>query len=473
MAVLINENPPNTIQWGFYKTSPNKYTQTIHYYDTFAQEIWPTGTHLSTKTTKVVNGQWQESVYTPEEPIKITAGSYTNLRSDHPTNGVLYMSAIKGGKLEFLRYQYMMDLSHLLDSWRQQYKNDSPISDLSLNIQNIDTALFMSESSIFLPGSRIDKSVMFDKYELPMGIYWLDEVSFDQTGDSVSLSSRNYCGHFLNDQTMDELTVLEGTMNEIIPILFEHAGITNYLIQPGFATVNKYTFEPSDTILQAFDKIIKSSSNPQTAFELVLLESQGGGLIFGRRNWTEQYMANSYYTFHEGEDLFARRTDKCLDGSYTRIMVTGKNKEDKDHTPIFVDVKNFKHWSIKPHKTKHIKAPTKMTVDEFTAFANAQAEAFQYVGINQDFTGPYRPQLYVGDIAEVLMPDGISGTSLGLINQITHNFSRDDGFTTEFVVDSGGIATEGDAYVIYSSSSNDNGRNRKLSVIDVIKIMSK
>lgn len=475
MSIIVDSAPPNQLQWDFYKETHNKDSQVIHYYDEWAQEIWPDWAGLKTKTNKVPQGHWKDSQYQQEQAILINTGHYTQLRSDHPTTGVLYMSAIKDGKLEFLRYQYMMDLSYILDSWRQQFKSDSPVSDLSVQVQNIGVDTFMGDASLFLPGSRLDISVIFGKKELPMGIYWVDEFAFDQSKETVSISSRNYCGHWLVDQTMDELVKVEGKMHECIKQIFDHAGITNYVIQDGFTNINKYTFEPSDTIMQAIEKIINSARNPQPEFELVLLESHQGGLIFGRRNWADQYMANNYYRFNEGSDVFNRNTEKCLDGAYTRIMVTGDIKDTdpvKKHTPIFVNIDNFKYWYLKKHKTKHIESPTAMTTEEFKSFADAQAKAFQYVGVNEDFTGPYRPQLYVGDIAEVVLPDGVTGTSLGLINQITHNFSRDEGFTTDFIIDSGGIATEGESFVIYSATNKDHGRNRRMNIVDAIKILT-
>ena len=476
MAILSSTNAPNSLQWDFVRVAKTSDSQLVHYYDTYGQELYTTASGLKTITTKVINGSWQTSEFS--EDILIDSTKYTDIKTDHPTNGTLYLSAKNNQKLEYLRYQYMVDISNIIEEWDQQFKNDSSISDMNLVIKNIGPEAFSSNTSVFIPGSKIDFEILFGSATAKMGVYWIDDISYNPTNETVNISCRNYSGHWLNDQTLDELglTPIEAPTNEVVKMIFDHAGVTNYIIQPTLTTVAKFEFSPSDTILQALSKISDTVRNPDPAKEIILLEYHTGGLLYGARNWMDQYMVNSYYTFDEGQDVFARDTSKCLDGAYSRIMVTGevKNSDPKsNHTPIIKDVLNFSTWYVKCHKTKHITAPTPMTLSEFQAFADAQALAYQYVGISEDFTGPYRPLLYIGDIAEIKHQDGISGTSIGLINQIKHSFSVDEGFKTEFVVDSGGIATEGSDYVIYSASSKDNGKNRKMNIVDVIKILSK
>ena len=73
-------------------------------------------------------------------------------------------------------------------------------------------------------------------------------------------------------------------------------------------------------------------------------------------------------------------------------------------------------------------------------YAKQIAESLQYVGKIESFTGPFRPQLILGDEAVIIDSDG--STSLGLITEITHRFGK-EGFYTDFTVDSGGKLGKG------------------------------
>lgn len=475
-SIVSNQDPPNSIQWDFYREATSPDAQVIHYYDNEAQEIYPAVTGLHTKTASIEEGHWKEAQYS--NLIKINNGVYTQFRTDHPSNGVLYMSAIENGTLEFLRYQYMVDISYILDSWDQQYRENTPISDFGVTIKNIGIGAFMGDTSVFLPGAKIDFSVMIGRDELQMGVYWLDDVDFDQHSETVSISSRNYSGQWLNDQTMDNMLVspLKGPANSIVRILLEHAGITDYIIQPTLTTEISLEHKPEDTILQALSGVSDLLSNEVTGEGAQLLEHTSGRFLFGKRNWLDQYMANNAYEFDEGVSVFSRNTNKCLDGAYTQLRITGEIQGTdpvKHHPPVVVPVNNFRSWYLKPRKTKHIKAPVPMTTAEFAEFVKVQTIAYQYVGISEDFTGPYRPQLYIGDVAKITHDEGITKINLGVINQLSHTFSVGDGFKTDFCVDSGGVSTDGENYIVYTSTGKNDGKNRKMSIIDVMRIMSK
>ncbi|WP_392654718.1 hypothetical protein [Dehalococcoides sp. THU4] len=74
------------------------------------------------------------------------------------------------------------------------------------------------------------------------------------------------------------------------------------------------------------------------------------------------------------------------------------------------------------------------------AYAAQIADSLQFVGKIESFTGPFRPQLILGD--EAVIVDSEGSTILGLITEITHRFGK-DGFYTDFTVDSGGKLGKG------------------------------
>ena len=92
----------------------------------------------------------------------------------------------------------------------------------------------------------------------------------------------------------------------------------------------------------------------------------------------------------------------------------------------------------------------------------------QYVGIQETFTGPLRPQLLVGDVASVYYgSDAEESTGLGIITEVKHSFGR-KGFSTEFTLDSGGSATDASGYIVTSSAALS-GDTRRKRVLDFIR----
>lgn len=112
----------------------------------------------------------------------------------------------------------------------------------------------------------------------------------------------------------------------------------------------------------------------------------------------------------------------------------------------------------------------RVTPEKLQAWAQNQANALQYVGIKEDFTSPFRPQLLVGDIAETVA-DNV-GTKLGIITEVEQSFSKRDGFRTTFSVDSGGIYTDGNNYNVYTRVANINGYNRRQRIVDLVRLVS-
>jgi len=72
---------------------------------------------------------------------------------------------------------------------------------------------------------------------------------------------------------------------------------------------------------------------------------------------------------------------------------------------------------------------------QVAALATEIAEQLSNSGEVEEFVGPIRPQLMPGDSAEIIDNDG--PRLVGIITTVIHNFGQ-DGFYTQFTVDSGG-----------------------------------
>lgn len=455
---------PCPLVWDFYRTvdGADDIGGVVHYYDEMSQSIY-LSSGLKTDVAGVPEGHWEDAERT--EDIQITNDAFKVLRFDHPSNGILYGVASDGKKLTFLRYVYGMDISHIVDSWSWLTQNDTSIAQFDSAVQNIDPDIFGIDSSLFQPGARIRVHIfMGDSNAYPIGTVWLDESGYGQLENSVRVSGRNTIGYFLKDQTFDDNTVFEGTVAKVLEDILQYAGLTSYIIQP-LTTTNKFEFKPSDTLLKGVETVLDFYTTIDKKMEIV--ELTDGTICIGYEDWVSEYLPRNYYSFDDGREVFKRNTTRASDGSYSKIRATGKDADGNELQAVTVDVENFRFWSLGRHRTKHISAPDGLTQNGLQQWAEAQAKVLQYIGVAEEFVGPFRPQLVVGDIAEVVRGD--TGTSLGVVTQVKQVFDRQNGFMTEFSVDSGGVATDADGNLIYSRSAKVNGYNRKQNLIDLVR----
>jgi hypothetical protein len=107
---------------------------------------------------------------------------------------------------------------------------------------------------------------------------------------------------------------------------------------------------------------------------------------------------------------------------------------------VYQDVETYSGWNLQANKTLYINVPEGTTLADIQSYAEQIANNLQYVGKIESFTGPFRPQLILGDEAVIVSSKG--SIRLGLITEITHRFGK-DGFYTDFTVDSGGRLGKG------------------------------
>ena len=458
---------PAPLVWDFYRTVPAAgLGGIVHYYDEESQSLY-LAEGLTTQVATVEDGHWDAA--TPGEEIRITGDTWTSLGLDHPSNGTLYGVASGPDGLTFLRYHYAMDLSTILDAWQWSRRTDSPIAQLSASVLNVGEGVFLDDASLFQPGSRLRLSVrMGDSEPFMLGTAWLDDMSYDATAQTVPISGRGTIGK-LRDQTFDDAGSFTGPLHEEISSIFELAGIKKYEIQPSSDEPN-FSFDPTQTLLAGLEHMTSYYTSRDGLNIWDLAELPDGTVLMGyNTSFISKYIENSYYTFEIGRDLFRRKTRKSSDAAYTQVRATAQSSDGSELQPVTVPVLNYSTWVLGSHKTLHVQAPKKLTQEQLQIWAENKAAELQYVGIGEDFSGPFRPHLLVGDVAEVVEPGQAVGTSLGLVTEVRQVFDLRGGYRTEFAVDSGGVATDGEDYVVYSRSASVSGYNRRQTVMDLIR----
>lgn len=450
--------------WDFYRSvdSDLGLGGVIHYHDEASQSIYLNG-GLATKVAAIPEGHWSTAALSSE--YKLTNDSFSALRLDHPSNGTVYGVATDGTTVTFLRYIYGMDISQITDSWSWLTQTDNAIAQFDSTVQNIDPEIFVVDSSLFQPGAKLTLDIFVgESNAYPIGTVWLDESGYDRTATTVNISGRNTIGYFLKDQTFDDNTKFSGTTSKVVTAILTYAGLSNFVVQT-LETTKEFEFKPSDTLLAGIEEILDFYTTLDEKMEMV--ELPDGTILIGYDYWIANYITRGYYSFDEGRDVFKRNTVRAADGTFVSLRATGKDSDGNELAPVTIPISNFPYWALGNHRTKHVSAPDGLTQKGLQTWAEAQAKTFQYVGIAEDFTGPFRPHLIVGDVAEVV--HGEVGTSLGIVTQVKQSFSRQNGFVTEFSVDSGGVAIDGDSYTVYSRSASIHGYNRRQNIVDLVR----
>lgn len=449
--------------WDFYRAvgSASGLGGTVEYYEESGQSIWLDANGMATETTTVEDGHWDGTTWS--EDIAILPDDHGALSLDHPSNGVLYGAALRGGQLWFYRYVYAMDIGDLVRSGSWKASNDSAISQLSMQLANISNDLFSVETTLFQPGARLSLAVvMGDSAPYDIGVAHLDEVTFDPLSETVSLSGRNQTGYYLKDQTFGANNAWPGTGKTAVEDILKFAGIKKYSVGPSTAKWT-WTFDAKKTILGGLEEIGAWFAGWEVR------ELPDGLVVVGYPAWiAANYQATGYYQLNVGREVTRRRTRKSADAAYCQVYVTGKGQDGAELTPAVADVDNFAFWALPAHKIYYDTAPNGLTQEELQSYADDLAERLQYVGMVDSFTLPFmQPQLLIGDVVQVYQTGDTEAVSLGTITSLTHTFGK-AGFSTAFTVDSGGAVSE-DAGAALTRTRALGGYTRTQNVLDFVK----
>lgn len=451
---------PNPLVWDFYRNvgDVDGLGGVVEYYDTSAQSIYLNGGNkgYATKTAKIDEGHWQDATWSGQQYISEQTHGLLSL--DHPSNGVLYGVTTAGGTLYFVRYVYAMDISNLVTKGTHSVQNDNSISQMNVSVMNISNDLFDTDATLFQPGSKLTLKVrMGDSRPYDIGVAYIDEISFNPQSETVSLSGRNQIGYLLSESTFGEDTSFTGTVVENITEIFELAGVSDYAIQPAEHEWT-FTFKPDETIIKGLESLYSFYGS------WTMTELPNGKIVSGYPAWiSANFQATGNYVFEGGREVFKRKTARRADAAYSQVYVTGK-----DLSPVVLPVNNYIYWNLPSQKIYYEQAPDGLTQAELQTYAEDLASRLQYVGVTEDYTSPFRPQLLVGDVAKVYYGnDATQAVSIGTITSVSHSFGK-SGFSTQFSVDSGGDVTDGAA-----KTKPLSGYTRRQNIVDLMRLIAR
>ena len=417
------------------------YPDFIQFPKTEGQLFFITGGLLYGTPSNRFNGDfsapiWQDTVYI--SPKNDTGLSNLELKSLSGFGIVGCFRTPYAQKL--LIHEYMFEMDRYLDSGSIKCSMDTPITSFTLSLENPinenpeyeGNVAISEESSLLSPGSKVVfEFIIGDSEPYPMGTFYVDRSNFQLLGESISVDGRNIIGKALGDQSFDEDNsyTYQFVHQTIRDILYKANVSTDEMLVQNTSLSAGYMFDPNMSFLNGIMEVLKALDNWQ------LKELVDGTVVIGAATFAG-FATNSSYVFERDKDIFSRSIVRDDQEAYRRVCVHNRDFSIK----VYQDVQTYTGWNLQANKTLYINVPEGTSLVDAESYATQIADSLQYVGKIESFTGPFRPQLVLGDEAKIVNSEG--STSLGLITEITHRFGK-EGFYTDFTVDSGGKLGKG------------------------------
>ena len=416
-----------------------KYPDFLHFPKTEGQLFYLYGEELFGKPTEKLNGEYSSPKWLT--PIKISPdGTIRQLELQMLQGFGVIGSYRTSDTHKLLIYEFSYEMEKYLESGSIKHSMDTPITSFTLNLENplnenpeYEGNVAISEnSSLLSPGSKVEfELIMGDSEPYPMGVFYVDRSNFSLLNETVNVDGRNIIGKALGDQSFDEdNTYSYKVLHEILKDILFRANIsTDEMLVENTGVNAGYHFEPNMTYLEGIMEIMKALDNWQ------IKELVDGTVVIGSTNYAG-FTRNSTYTFYRDKDIFTRSIVRDDQEAYRRVCVHNQDFSIK----VYRDVATYSGWNLQANKTLYVNIPEGTSLFDAQNYANQIANSLQFVGKVESFTGPFRPQLVLGDEAVIVGDNG--SNTLGLITEITHRFGK-DGFYTDFTVDSGGRLGKG------------------------------
>lgn len=308
--------------------------------------------------------------------------------------------------------------------------------------------------SLIYPGARLVLQFRAGDSDLyPIGVRYVDHAETDATGATLLIEGRNTIGRLLADQTVDENNRFPSQrLQHTFEVVLEAAGVPNYVVGPTSFDVG-IQFPPSMAFYNGLLELLK------TVRDWKIAEDVNGvvriGYITGADSPHDQ---PGEYVLQRDSEVFSRKIVRDDQSTYARVCV---------HTAdglvsVYRTVATPEGWEVPPAKTLYVQVADGTTETSATTYAESMAEQLAAVGVVETFSGPFRPHLRPGDLATIVSDAG--SRLLGAITTITHTSGK-RGYSTEFVVDSGGRVSKqslGDSITKISSAGMAAGTAKRV-----------
>ena len=385
---------------------------------------------LKGMTSETPMGDWEARAFS--SPWLLTTDQGVEYFKLHYTAGVgVYGVWFSEDRVEHRLglFEYSTDYSKYLVSCIIRHYEDSPVSQLTLVLENPDQAV-VSEfdgSMAATVGSQIILQFSSGSSPgYPMGVFYADSVGFSVGNPTVDIGARNSIGRLLVDQSFNEQNTFPIQLIHLnVEDLLEQAGLDNYWVSNSTYEVGMQ-FPDDMRLLDGLNEFLK------TVLDWKVAEDASGAVGVGFR-WDTRFDQAGEYEFLRGTDVWGRNVRRSGEGSYARVCVHTEDWASK----VYRDVESHNEWGIPERKTMFVPIANETPLAEIEAVADSIAERVAQVGVIETFDGPLRPHIQIGDTVTIVREGGRADL-LGRITALEHNFDARAGAITTFTVDSGG-----------------------------------
>ena len=332
------------------------------------------------------------------------------------------------------------DISRFISDVVIESKSSTIVSTLDMKLINKKDELLTERGGSIQPGTMIE--LFFQAGDLNpylMGTFYIDRIRKETGEGEIAIEGRSISGKIFRDQTLDENNRLERKPYPLNVVeFFENANVPNFKVQPVPDVPDPWEYGveyPREMpYIEALENLIAASRNWK------VVETPDGEIIAGSVVTFPDIQINSKYNFSRNEDLFSRMIINDDDDVYARVAVFWLKSEIIDGEEVmnpvyyYKAIENEANWDTPPHKTLYIQIEDNYNESDALEILQDIAEQMAKAGKVEMFQGPIRPQLLIGDEAEI--ESGGTVDFLGVVTNIKHRMGM-LGFHTEFAVDSG------------------------------------
>lgn len=427
----------------------------IQFYDTSAEVFFTEGGKLYGQSTQKIKGNWDQLSF--NEPLLVSKDEDITDFEVNVLGGFGAVGSYRSGNThKMILYEFAFEMDSCLESGSIKMQIDNPINSFTLELANpIDmnsdkkeNVAITEHDALLSPGAKISFNfAMGDSELLEMGSFFIDRSEYSVLGETVSVEGRNIIGKILRDQTVDEKNFYEGNfVSKVAEKILMNAGInSDQCVIENTIWYRQLSLKPNTTFLDALNQLFKLMITWR------LEEQRDGTLVLGSTDFVG-FEEKTSYRFYRDKDIFSRQITRDDADAYRRVCVHNNDLSIR----IYREVIGFEGWNLQSNKTLYVSIPEGTSTEDITAYADELANRLENVGKIESFTGPFRPQLLIGDEAVILK--GEVPETLGLITEIEHSFGK-SGFYTNFTVDSGGRLGKGrlSDYISKITKSTESG----------------
>lgn len=344
------------------------------------------------------------------------------------------------------------DPTQFIDTLTMTETNGSPVVQLSGTLVNASPKMLR----LFHPSARFAlRFGMGNSAKEYLGVFYVDEVTYNAAAATMSFSARNSIGFLLMGGNYGTKITATGGLRDGIETLVDFANIENYTIDPALTNTSTSITFGGASLYDNITKDILSKYSVDGEPLIAIWERPNGEVLIGGNKWMKtNFNPAEVVTLNKGH-IFMRSIKMGCD---TNIAAVALVSSDASYT-YKKEVPN-NGWKV-PRKIFSSTGYSASSQADLDAIGDGIVAEYQNYGITTSWNAPFNPRLTVGDIVD--FTDNGETERAGLVTSVTHTMGR-KGFSTAFTTDSGGVIDNE-----VTRTRSEYGYTSKQTIVDLVR----